>query len=141
MRRVGAAVLLASVDGFVLLMRRSSWTDHGGTWGIPAGAVEAGETPREAALRELAEETGISASVSKLPWRVVRHRDGDGVLFVFAGLVPKRNTPVFADGEHDLHAWVRVSDVPMMSPLHPAVSSICSLYGHDLSKTLSGIVA
>lgn len=32
-------------------------------WGLPKGGVEPGETPREAALREVAEETGMSGVV------------------------------------------------------------------------------
>lgn len=62
--RYGAAgVLLAALgpDGppSVLLQRRARWTDHGGTWGIPGGAIDSHESPVQAALRELREETGI----------------------------------------------------------------------------------
>jgi 8-oxo-dGTP pyrophosphatase MutT (NUDIX family) len=49
----------------VLIIRRDSRQvlavtnpAHGG-WGLPGGKVEAGETPEQAAVRELAEETGL----------------------------------------------------------------------------------
>jgi mutator protein MutT len=45
-------------DGRLLLVRRRN--DPGqGTWSVPGGRVEAGETVQEAVVRELAEETGI----------------------------------------------------------------------------------
>lgn len=39
-----------------LLLRHS----NGGHWSFPKGHLEGGETPREAAVRELSEETGLS---------------------------------------------------------------------------------
>lgn len=37
-----------------------------GTWGSPSGFIESGETPEEACLRELKEETGISGEIARL---------------------------------------------------------------------------
>ena len=39
--------------------RRSHWTHQGGTWAVPGGALDAGESPLEGALREFAEEIGL----------------------------------------------------------------------------------
>lgn len=46
----------------LLVQHRASWTNFGGTWGIPGGAVEPGESAVEAALRETQEETGVEPS-------------------------------------------------------------------------------
>jgi len=50
----------------ILMQLRAGWTHRGGTWGVPGGAVRAGESPAEAALRECEEETGLPARVLRL---------------------------------------------------------------------------
>ena len=47
-----------------------------GAWMIPKGAVEAGEIPAEAALREFAEETGTELTSIPFPLAVVRQAGG-----------------------------------------------------------------
>jgi 8-oxo-dGTP diphosphatase len=45
----------------VLLQLRAQWSHHGGTWGIPGGALKLGEDAVSAALREAHEEAGVPA--------------------------------------------------------------------------------
>jgi 8-oxo-dGTP diphosphatase len=54
------AVVLREVEGRteVLLIRRGSEPMAGG-WSLPGGAIELGETVREACVRETLEETGL----------------------------------------------------------------------------------
>lgn len=54
-----AGLLLHDLDRGVLLQHRVSWSAHGGTWGIPGGAIDAGETPLTGAIRECNEEAGV----------------------------------------------------------------------------------
>jgi 8-oxo-dGTP diphosphatase len=49
----------------VLLVRRGR-APLKGKWSIPGGKMEFGETAKEAALRELQEETGITARITRL---------------------------------------------------------------------------
>ncbi|WP_055569552.1 nucleotide triphosphate diphosphatase NUDT15 [Streptomyces atriruber] len=57
--RVGVQALVLR-DGHVLLGLRAH-TFGAGSWGLPGGRLEVGETLAEAARRELAEETGLVA--------------------------------------------------------------------------------
>jgi 8-oxo-dGTP pyrophosphatase MutT (NUDIX family) len=44
---------------FLLCQRALRMTRHAGQWALPGGRIDAGETPLEAALRELDEELGV----------------------------------------------------------------------------------
>ncbi|MDP5308554.1 RNA pyrophosphohydrolase [Paracoccus spongiarum] len=53
-----AGVVLINAEGLVFAGQR---IDMPGAWQMPQGGIDAGEAPREAALRELVEETGVGA--------------------------------------------------------------------------------
>jgi ADP-ribose pyrophosphatase YjhB (NUDIX family) len=62
--KVAVAVLIQK-DESVLLARRAN-TPRRGLWTLPAGFVDAGEDPVEAAERECLEETGLQVQVTGL---------------------------------------------------------------------------
>ena len=49
-------------SGEVLLQKRADFNK----WGFPGGAIELGETPQMAAIREIKEETGLDVEIIKL---------------------------------------------------------------------------
>jgi 8-oxo-dGTP diphosphatase len=57
-------VRLIVADGTkrVLILQRAPGSTDGGKWCLPGGKIEYGETVKEAALRELYEETGLRAT-------------------------------------------------------------------------------
>ena len=63
---VQVASCYIEIDEKLLLLQRGLAQSESGSWGVPAGKVESGESHAEAALRELFEETGITASSSQL---------------------------------------------------------------------------
>ena len=62
---VPAAGVLLVENGRVLLVRRK-YDPRAGQWCIPAGFMEAGETPEQSAVRELREETGLEGVLTGL---------------------------------------------------------------------------
>jgi 8-oxo-dGTP diphosphatase len=60
----GAGIVVWRGDE-VLLIKRGK-PPFAGEWSIPGGKIEYGETAAEAALRELAEETGVTARITGL---------------------------------------------------------------------------
>lgn len=82
-----AVAVLAERDGQVLLIRRG--VNPGlGKWSLPAGYVEAGEDPREAAARELKEETGLEVSGLFLMDVIARQgtEEGADILILYRGI-------------------------------------------------------
>ena len=59
------AVAIAVKEKKLLLIKRGI-APRKGAWGPPSGFIEVGETPEEACLRELKEETGVSGEVVRL---------------------------------------------------------------------------
>lgn len=67
---IGAAIVWR--EGSVLIARRPAEGLLGGLWEFPGGKVEPGETPAQAARREVREELGVVAEILE-PADTVRH--------------------------------------------------------------------
>lgn len=120
MRRAEVAVFVTRRGGSEVLIAHRS-PAQGGYWHTIAGGIEAGETPLEAAVRELAEETGLSgvelhpgADVVEYayllrdepPERAALYPEGLVAVRVhcFAARAPDDWEPTL-DWEHDDHRW------------------------------------
>jgi 8-oxo-dGTP diphosphatase len=66
--RVSAYAVCIDARRQILLCRIApGWTvGFDGWWTLPGGGIEHGEDPRDAALRELTEETGLTGEVTEL---------------------------------------------------------------------------
>lgn len=122
-RHIGTAlVLVPSVsaliyddDGRILLVRHS----NGGVWATPGGAIEPDETPQDAVVREVWEETGLTVAPTRLrgvfhgPDFRVRYENGDEVSYVISVFECRRLAgEPRPDGEEILEArYVAASDL------------------------------
>lgn len=120
--RFGAAGLLAvDAERGVLLQHRVSWSHFGNTWGLPGGARHAGESARDGALRESAEEAGVPADAVKPRLLSIL----DVGVWTYGTLVADVTTPfepVISDPESRELAWVPLEEVDAY-PLHPGFAA------------------
>ena len=58
-RRIAVVMLVDEAERVLLQLRDAQAPSAPGKWGLPGGGIELGETPEEAAHRELLEETGL----------------------------------------------------------------------------------
>jgi 8-oxo-dGTP diphosphatase len=126
--RVASGALFTDAEGRILLVK-PTYKDY---WDIPGGYVEPGESPREACIREVREELGISPEISAQPlvidWAPAED-EGDKILFVFLGSMTQddRARITFQDGELTEFAFVDQANVDGYAPprlarrLHVAV--------------------
>jgi 8-oxo-dGTP diphosphatase len=101
----------------VLLVHRSRWSHHGGTWGPPGGARDSDEPALAAALREAWEECGLpSGEVTVTGLLLDDHGGWSYQTFVAESTA---RLPVHAASPEIIEArWVAAADVASL-PLHP----------------------
>ena len=128
--RLGAAGLVLvrrGTDGrvsHVVLQHRALWSDQGGTWGIPGGAVAPGETPLDGALREAHEEAGIPPGAVRVVGEHVLDHDTWRYTTILAEVLAGTRVEVRpTDPESLAIAWVAVEAIDDLDLL-PAFGAV-----------------
>lgn len=107
------AVAVATRDKKFLLIKRGI-EPRKGIWGSASGFIETGETPEEACLRELKEETGVNGNIVRLV-RVVWLEDkqiyGDMLAVIYLVQVDEGEEPV-AGGDVDDARFFTIKELP-----------------------------
>lgn len=124
MKKLAVSAVVLRDDGAVLLVRRGQPPGEG-TWTLPGGKVEPGETLEQAVVRELAEETSLRVAPVALVETVDLEREGYAYrIAAFACRVVGSGEPV-ARSDAARACWVLPNDLGAVAPpLTPEVLRI-----------------
>ncbi|MGW5116475.1 NUDIX hydrolase [Streptomyces noursei] len=112
--RPGIAAAIIVHEGRVLMVRRRV-SEGKLSWQFPAGEVEPGESPADAAVRETKEETGLDVSAAKLLGE--RVHPATGRLMSYTACEVVSGTAHVADDEELAElAWVAHDEIPEYVP-------------------------
>ena len=113
--QVGVHLILLR-DGKVLLLRRANTGFADGSWSVPGGSLEEGETLPAAAAREALEETGLTIAPDDLAFaHLCHHADPDGLARLGVFFTARRWTGQPVNAEPRLCtelAWHHLDDLP-----------------------------
>jgi 8-oxo-dGTP pyrophosphatase MutT (NUDIX family)/broad specificity phosphatase PhoE len=115
---VEVAACYVEAGGKILLLKRAPGKSQGGTWGVPAGKLELGETARDAVIRETFEETGIRLSeLYDLGKLYVRYPHLDFVYHFFHMEFPSFPEVILSDEhvESRFVTWEEALGMPLIS--------------------------
>jgi mutator protein MutT len=137
-----AAIVLK--DNHILLMHRKNnvWVNDQGVtetreyWVFPGGTVEQGETPEEAVVREVFEETTLQVSIDKLLYSILftdtQYQHYFYLCDYLSGIPAIHKDSPEAQKIKDGTQWYE----PMWFPLNDIPSLV--LYPHEIRDTLLG---
>lgn len=124
-----AVIMRVTTEPEVLLCRLASRISRAELWTLPGGGLDHGEDPRDALLREIVEETGLSAEVG-------------ATAHVYSAHLPRASRDGVMTDFHALRivydAWVP-SDAPAPRVIEVGGSTVDAAW-HPLAKVLDGTV-
>ncbi|MDG4831564.1 NUDIX hydrolase [Solwaraspora sp. WMMD1047] len=119
---MGSAVLLRNDDGRILLVE-PVYKDY---WELPGGAVDADESPYDAAVRELEEELGLGIAPGRLlvvDWVPPRTGRTEGVMFIYdGGLLDAARTDEIHLPADELRSWAWSTLIEAQQRLSPLLA-------------------
>lgn len=105
----GAFAVITNSENKVLLIKREDLE----AWALPGGNIERNETPEEACIREVKEETGINISVDKINGIYIRTIPGlKDVTFVYKATAGKYTKLEIDEKEVLDIGWFNIGSLP-----------------------------
>jgi len=103
-----------STDEILMVLNKN------GTWSLPGGGVETGETLREAIIREVKEETGYDITVGDIAGLNEAFINENHVYFItFYGAITKRPNKIPEEENIVKVEWVSIEDADRLMPYYP----------------------
>lgn len=106
---------------YVLMQKRSWWSHHGGTWGLPGGARDSHEDAVTSALREAHEEAALAGDGLRVQGVYLDDHGGWAFETVIAASA-ERLAAAPANGESTELRWLALPEVTERS-LHPGFAA------------------
>lgn len=109
----GATMMLEDPSGRLLLVK----ADYRRYWTPPGGVVDAGESPKQAAIRETSEEVGLTIQPNTVRFMGVAYRKSSTFLdtyqFIFGASLSQERAEAIILGESEIedHAFVTKEQV------------------------------
>lgn len=124
---IGVGALVLNPEGEILIGHRVK-DGETPSWCLPGGHVEAGESFEEAALREVAEETGLRPVLGVRPFAIVldSERGGPRVTAGVSAHTGEAGEPVPEAGAFDEWRWAPLDRLP--APLFPASAVLLDVW-------------
>lgn len=123
LKAVGVWFLSQDTGRYLYLLRNDA--KHPGSWGLPGGKIETGETLLGGMERECVEELGSFPAYTRLvPLEKFTSVDGMFEYHTWVCVVDKEFIPVLND-EHLGYAWIDQGTWPR--PMHPGLWSTVNL--------------
>ena len=114
-RMSSAGVFCETPDGR-LLVTKSNYKKH---WSIPGGIIDAGETPKEAAIRETQEEVGVSLAEDNVSFLAIIDRVSDKIghsyQFIFTAKISEEQSAAINLQEDEIEAYALVTREEVLS--------------------------
>lgn len=125
------ALFIAKDTGRILLFLRSDQVNESHTWNLVGGRIDDGEDPKQAAAREIEEESGYNGTYNMALLYTFRHKDFK--YHNYLALIPFEFTPSL-NWEHTTSKWVEFGDWP--SPLHFGLNDLIKHAGNKIKKVV-----
>ena len=107
MTRVYVSTIVQNKDGEILILKRvDSARFAPGQWEFVNGTIEGKDSAEDTALRELKEETGLTANIEELVALPVHELDDSDGHWVAIPFWLKSNGPITISDEHTNYKWV-----------------------------------
>lgn len=99
-----------------LIMRRSEENSSSGKWTFPGGKIEEDESPKEAVVREMREETGLEVEV-KNSGDTYLDEEELGTWKISPFLLKSESRNVEMNHEHDKLRWIKIKELEDLDAL------------------------
>lgn len=126
--RFSVHAVIANAEGKILQLR-STYGD--GSWGLPGGGVEPGETIHEAITRECKEELGVNVLVSHMTG-LYYHKHYNSQVCIFRCELPD-GVDICLSSEHSAFKWFEPSELSHVQQLR--VRDALEYNGSVISRT------